>query len=343
MGAQFGQLLSTWSGNIDELIGMHWSRKHNGFSVIWDGGITLGMKIKDIPWVTLKRLDNPNQISTGLWTLGRNAKNSWQPLPKVLNAPMSFVSNLPKGIPLHGELCTEDDDLQYIKKVCRLDIPRAFKWKKIKFMAFAVKPYSTFYKIDMSSVDGWLEWKDKVIELEESNEYFYNYPQCRFNLSQLEPNVNFEIIEQHKINSKQQALEAIDIFNASNWEGLCFTNMSARYSNKRTKNTLKYKPDYENEARIIGYVEGKTGKNIGKLGGLEVEMIWDDNVQNIHGGKPEFIGKNVTFAIGSGFTDVERDLNTCEALFPIGKEIKFSYKVISEHGIPQHCSIYRGM
>ena len=250
---------------------------------------------------------------------------------------MEFFQQLPLMVPFHGELCTEDDDLRCVKETARLKIPRPRKWNKLKIMVFAIKPYSTFFKID--------EYMETYPLEELTREPFYankRYTETLTEAKKLaEPNDCFDFIEHHKINSKQQALEAINIFDLENWEGLVFFDLNSRYSNTRAKDVLKYKPDYEDEATIIGFTDGKN-RHLGAMGGIEVEFTWDEKVINIHGGKPEFVGRTINMVIGGGFTDIERDWGVVENKFIKGQKIPFSFKLISADGVPQHCNYYKG-
>ena len=98
---EFGQLSHYWGGTPENLVGRFGSRKYNGFSVLWDGGVTRGMLAKDVPWY-YKGGDKDGVVSTGLWSLGRNMK------PKVLRAPDLWLNQLPVSVPLHGELWNND-------------------------------------------------------------------------------------------------------------------------------------------------------------------------------------------------------------------------------------------
>lgn len=304
------QLLGRWNGNFSQVSGWWCSRKYNGFSVIWDGGFTRGLPLSKVPFVK----EDTNEISTGLWTIGRS--NGM----KVVQAPDEFLDKLPVDTPVHGELWC-DDDLQYIKKTCRLKQPIKELWESIKLMGFYIKPYETFVEREVaySTYEFWQSFKLKSFE-----------------------NDSFEWVVQQKLNNKTQLNSFLEQCKEEQWEGLVFTYPKGKYRNKRTTEVLKYKPEYESEAIITGYEKGKTGRKLGKIGALNVKFIWNDEVLFIHGGKKEFVGKEFQFSV-SGLTDEESDLQVCEAKFPIGSELPFKFNMVSQNGVPQHCNIYRGL
>ena len=74
-------------------------------------------------------------------------------------------------------------------------------------------------------------------------------------------------------------------------EGLMINLMEGTYECKRTKKLLKVKTFKDADVLVTNVVEG-TGKNLGKLGAVEVKFLHN--------------GKEMTCECGSGFTDEER-------------------------------------
>ena len=88
------------------------------------------------------------------------------------------------------------------------------------------------------------------------------------------------------------------------YEGIMIRNNLSTYQNKRTKNLLKYKPDYDSEYKIVGYEEGK-GNRSGTIGAFICELedgrTFNSNVKGnweylkqIWLNKDSYIGKMVT-------------------------------------------------
>ena len=319
MAKAFGQLLHHFNGELISVVGSYWSRKLNGHSVIWDGGITRGMKVEDISWTT------GTGRSTGLWSLGRG-----ESVPKAIQAPAWWLNQLPEEVPLHGELWF-NDQLEVVKQTVSCKVPSLEDWKRLKFMVFAVKPYCLFEGIT-----------EEVTGLP----YYENNLCMRAYLEKarrdVEENQVLSFVRQTKLNSKQQVQELFQQFRSTNWEGIVFAKLdTAQYFLGRSYNVLKYKPEYEDYARVVGYEAGKTGRKIGLSAGLIVEYTWDSKVISVHGGTDTMIGKTVRFVV-TGLTDLESQPAHLERLYPINSSCHFKFLVVSSHGVPQHTSIYRG-
>ena len=90
------------------------------------------------------------------------------------------------------------------------------------------------------------------------------------------------------------------------------------YTVGRTHDLLKVKTFDDMEAIVVGHVPGK-GKHEGRLGSLLVELP-----------------KGIRFAIGTGFSDKERENPP-----PVGSEITFKYQGFHKSGIPRFASFLR--
>ena len=86
----------------------------------------------------------------------------------------------------------------------------------------------------------------------------------------------------------------------------------SRYEGGRSATLLKVKSFHDAEARVLKHQEG-AGRHKGRLGALLVEMA-----------------DGTTFAVGTGFSDAERDDPP-----PVGSLITFRYQELSEGGVPR--------
>ena len=322
MPKEFAMLSHHWNGSFDKIRNWKCSRKYNGWSAIWDGGITTGMLASSVPWY-YRGGDKREYVSTGLWSLGRNNK------PKVINAPRYFTDKLPKGIPVHGELWYRDR-LDIIKRTCGLKRGYSAMWQNILFKAFGIKPYKMWECVDKLSADipqGRVVYEGVVSS--EAMGYLTNYQ-----------NNTFDLVDNATVKSEKCIEVFKDMADRFKWEGLMFSNPNGLYECKRSWNNLKYKNVYESEAAICGYEKGKTGRVVGKVGALQATLIWNSKVSSVYGGNDSMVGKEANFCI-SGLMDEEREWDTCRKLYPEGSKIRFKYSGISTHGIPQSCNIYR--
>jgi len=317
MSEQFGMLAHHFNGSLESVLNWEWSRKYNGWSVIWDGGFSRGKLASSCSWY-YKGKDKPI-TATGLWSLGRDNK------PKVIQAPKSFLDKLPQGIPAHGEIWY-NDRLDVVKRT--VGFKQYFKpmWGNLKFVAFHAKPFYLF----KDTKDLLPKGKDNPKHKDVLN-----------NLRQYE-NDTFMIINTHTITCQEDLDKAIAIAKKNVWEGIMFSNPSGSYELRRSWNNLKWKQTYETEAYVFGYEDGKSGKNIGKVGALRCTLTWDDKIESIYGGLARHKGSEVDFLV-SGLTDEERKWEKVEESYPRGEKVKVRFCGVSIHGVPQSPNVYRGM
>jgi len=95
-------------------------------------------------------------------------------------------------------------------------------------------------------------------------------------------------------------------------EGLMLRQPASRYQAGRSATLLKVKTFHDAEARVLEHQAG-AGRHKGRMGALFVEMA---------GG--------VRFAIGTGFSDAERNNPP-----PIGSVVTFRYQELSDGGVPR--------
>ena len=101
-------------------------------------------------------------------------------------------------------------------------------------------------------------------------------------------------------------------------EGLMVRRPDALYEPGRSSTLLKVKRFLEAEARVIDYEPGR-GRHQGRLGAVIVEF-----------------GDGVRFAVGSGFTDAQREHPPA-----IGSVITFRYQELSDRGVPRFPTFVR--
>ena len=113
----------------------------------------------------------------------------------------------------------------------------------------------------------------------------------------------------HGLDHLRQELVRVEALGA---EGLMLRMPRSRYEGGRSPTLLKVKTYHDAEARVLGHQEG-SGRHKGRLGALLVEMA-----------------DGTTFAVGTGFSDAEREQPP-----PVGTMITFRYQELSEGGVPR--------
>jgi len=95
-------------------------------------------------------------------------------------------------------------------------------------------------------------------------------------------------------------------------EGLMLRQPGSKYQVGRSVTLLKVKTFHDAEARVLGHEPG-AGRHKGRLGALLVEMA-----------------DGTRFAVGTGFSDAERDRPPA-----VGSTITFRYQELSDAGVPR--------
>lgn len=101
-------------------------------------------------------------------------------------------------------------------------------------------------------------------------------------------------------------------------EGLMLRQPGSHYEIGRSATLLKVKSFQEADARVVAHLPG-LGRHRGRLGALLLET-----------------GDGVTFAVGTGFTDAEREQPP-----PIGSVVTFRYQELTPGGVPRFSSFVR--
>jgi len=326
MKREFGQLSHWWNGSFEQVKGYFAMRKYNGWSALWDGGITTGMTTEKIPWYRKKKL----QMSTGLWSLGRDNN------PDVVNAPAEFIAKLPQGIPVHGELWYKDR-LDIIKTTCGTKRWFDPMWGNIIFMAFNIKPYISWFESTLD-YEVWLT-QSKIPDTFDD----YNYTKSYYHLQghiESYPNSVLNLAVAIKINNVEDLKQIQETSVKHKWEGLIFANPNGKYQCGRSYNSLKWKAKCDNKAIILDYVEGKTGSRISKVASIKAHLVWDEQILSLFGGQPWMIGKEVIFKI-AGLDGDEIEWDMCKKKYPIGEVINFTFFGVTHLGVPQSCNVKR--
>ncbi|MDT0629969.1 DNA ligase [Alteromonas sp. W364] len=129
-------------------------------------------------------------------------------------------------------------------------------------------------------------------------------------------------VEQLTLATNHQLTELLMDITQNGAEGLMLHKADSDFQSGRSDDLLKLKPYMDSEALVLGHIEGK-GKYSGLLGSLLVQSE-DKN------------GNEVTFKIGTGFTDSERKTPPA-----IGSTITFTFHGYTKNGVPRFASFLR--
>lgn len=125
-------------------------------------------------------------------------------------------------------------------------------------------------------------------------------------------------VEQTTLPSAEALQRRLDEVVRGGGEGLMLHRADAAYHTGRSPVLLKLKPLHDAEAQVLAHLPGR-GKHAQHLGALRVRT---------EGG--------VVFALGSGFSDAQRD-----APPPLGSWVSFSHRGFTADGVPRFASFLR--
>ena len=132
------------------------------------------------------------------------------------------------------------------------------------------------------------------------------------------PNLYAEVLEHQICESEEHLRKELKEIESLGGEGVMLRRPDSPYTVGRSYDLLKVKTYEDTEATVIKHLPG-SGKHTGRLGSLLVELP-----------------NGIQFAIGSGFSDKERDNPP-----PIGSTVTFKYYGFYKSGIPKFASFLR--
>jgi DNA ligase-1 len=208
----------------------------------------------------------------------------------VINAPAWFIKGLPKT-PLDGELWLGRGKFEALSGAVRKDVPVDEEWRRISYLVYELPEASGTFQARAK----------RIAEIVK-----------QANLPHLKAVAQFQVNDEAALNAKLKQIVALG------GEGLMLHKADAPYMTGRSDALLKLKLRYDAEATVVAYTAGR-GKNIGKLGALEV--VTADGIR---------------FKLGTGFTDAER-ANPPK----IGSVVTYSYLDKTKSGKPKFASFMR--
>lgn len=240
-------------------------------------------------WWMSEKLDGMRAYWTGSGLYTRNGN--------PIAAPTWFLDVLPQGIALDGEIYMGRGRFQDVMSVARKATPRDPRWKQVKYMAF-----------DAPEVPGGCEARFGVLEriVADACLNWTRGGAC--------PLV---FVEQTKCMSKAQLKRFHADIAALRGEGAMIRAPGSPYRATRTSELLKVVKKVRDEAKVIGYEDGK-GKHRGRLGAYWLQ--WPKK-------------SSPKFKVGTGMSDWDR-----EHPLPKGTLVTIEFKGLTREGKPREPS-----
>lgn len=213
------------------------------------------------------------------------------------NAPSWFTKDFPKNMILDGELYTKRGDFDNISSIIRKKQPIDHEWREVTYMVF-----------DILTLDTTFEERYALM-----NYFLVNIP-------------HLHVVEHTKVKNAKHMNDLHKLWISQGGEGSMLRIIDSKYEYKRSRNLLKLK-EFFNEEAVVDEIEMGKGKYKGVMGSLIVH--WLD---------PKM--KKVTFNVGSGFSD--KDRQNYKKMFPKGTIIRLKFWEINKSGRPRF-PIYEGI
>ncbi len=347
MKQHFLQKAQTYNPKKHEISGRFVSEKLDGIRFFWDGGISNGIPVEQIPWSNIAK-SNQVPLATGLWS----------GYGKVINAPKWWTDLLPNFL-LDGELWTKRGEFQKISSVVRSTVNQK-DWTRVKAMVFDTpsareafkdrKINETNFKKDIFDAEQWYATRSSY-HLSSDVTFGGRLKYLQRNLVENEV-VRLHTQKQLSFSTREAAKELehfLEHVLEGGGEGLIIKAPNNLWQPERQWTMLKYKPYHDAEAEVIGYTWGratdKGSKLLGKMGAL---------ICKINAGKFKL----------SGFTDEEREMQYVEtggsaaqlgrlypgeiagdiihnSKFPRGSIITYKYRESTDDGLPKEARFWR--
>jgi DNA ligase len=225
----------------------------------------------------------------GYW----DGKNLYTRTGNLINAPKWFIKGWPSR-KLDGELWIGRNHFEEVSGTVRRKQPNDKDWQNLKLMVFDLHPKAQYpntpFEVRLKEIHTLIK--------QAKSEYLVAIPQ-------------FQVGSSIELNTRLNDL--VD----SGAEGLMLHKRTAPYRAGRSDDTLKLKPHWDAEAKVLAHLAGK-GKFQGMMGALLVRGVSEAKL------------KGRQFRIGTGFSDQERETPPA-----VGSIITYRFQGYTQSGLPR--------
>lgn len=332
---EYVQLAHVYDPVKHGIAGWYMSEKLDGMRCLWDGGISCGLQMKDVPYANLTK--GENHICTGFWSR----------YGKPIHAPNRIIQEMKDRFPfmMDGELWCGRGRFQEVVSKCKTRVnteeEKENVWKDVKYMIFDCPSYSEFASFGkINNIHTKIvfdnkvtDWIGKVREIKDGKLMDWSTTfESRYARMCLEITGNefVQICEQIRLPwSTDQAIETMRTMNNMitdmGGEGLILRDPNSTWEPRRNQWMVKVKKLQDMEGMVVGWNPG-VGKYLGMMGSLKIRMM---------NGK--------VFDLG-GFTDEERRIYDGNPVhFVNGQIVTFRYREMTLDGMPKEARFWRGL
>lgn len=316
--------------------GWYVSEKLDGQRALWDGGISRGKLVYQVPYANHSMESKQHQVCTGLWSRYGN----------VVHAPDFWLDGLPNYM-LDGELYIARKQVQTLRSiVSRLPENRNDSdWEKVKYFIYGLPSIEAFTQIGVIKN----QFHKSVISADTINWVLDRKPksitpkpfeQQLLYLERYLPKENHLILH-NQFKLSQNTLQANEVVNSmlkevigGEGEGLVVSEPTRFWTPIRSKTLLKVKGVIEASATIVGFKSGE-GKYRGMLGSLKLNFNgiifylsgMDDNYRQL--------ADKQSIEWAQQFPEQDAPAHIKAHKFRVGESINFDYNGTTDKGTPK--------
>lgn len=297
--------------------GMYMSEKLNGQRSLWDGGLSRGVPVQDVPWA------NPTEkgVATGLWSRYGNivhAHDDW----------LDMLPNIPLDMELYNGRKEGGAERQDLRSVTGSHNAPFSKWKEVSARIIDVPQEGEWFKTRSITSPF---FRRKIV-LEECLAFHkaspvkvlwptfftfvgsYNWMTQRTELnSGLCSVIQQHSLPEHDAAARTALIEFFDGVVNGGGEGVMLRDKTLHWQAKMCKGFVKKKPKYDAEGIIVSFTAGR-GQHTGKHGAAM--LSWNGKVFKANIAEPQ---------------------RRVEGALKEGQRVTFEYASITRAGIPQEC------
>jgi DNA ligase-1 len=302
------------------------SEKVDGQRFIWDGGVTRGLDLSQVPWavrsavgkidprIEARFADPPRLFNSILGHKSGTATGLWTRYGRPIYAPLWWLDKLPAGVLLDGELWCGRGRFQRVSAVVRRTVNGMEEgWHEVTAVPFEKLSWNGFLSprtVDLRGTERKIGKSKCGFATRDGYMGFEGYSKMNTLDKFDDLGLAWELVESGHGPRIEDLMSRVLSLGG---EGLMMRRWASYWSPMRTCDLLKYKPFEEDEASVVGTTEGLNRLD-GMIGALVVS--W----------------KGKRFKVGSGLEDVDRNMLPSDW---IGKVIKFRYRELTDGGIPK--------
>ena len=323
------------------------SEKLDGMRCLWDGGITAGMKVKDVPWANVAKDPIGRDLtSTGLWSR----------YGKTIQCPAGFTDGWPAGLCLDGELYAGRGNFQSLVSATKKLVPLGYEWEKVGYHVIDAPPYHAVFANGSIKETNYVKVFNQIIyDLKMPSHPFtnptfentYNWLLTWFDGKNLTAKVHSQIRLPWGMDNALARIDTeVSIVVSDGGEGVMLRNPASFWSPNRSYSLLKVKDHLDSEGIVIGFTSGRKtdlgSKLLGKIGALIVQ--WEGKQFELSGlTDEERLLRPTAWAWATtnpGERIPDTILNPAE-FFKIGDKVTFRYREKTDDGRPKEARYFR--